>query len=71
MDDERWIEQLREKFGITYLRPFQELIIKHIFENDFYNKDSRMLACLPTGSGKNLGFEKDNNNNLPSYCTYE
>ena len=56
MDDERWIEQLREKFGITYLRPFQELIIKHIFENDFYNKDSRMLACLPTGSGKSLCF---------------
>ena len=45
-------EILKNNFGISYLRPHQELIIDHVLEQD----ESNLLALLPTGGGKSLCF---------------
>lgn len=47
---------LRERFGVQYLRPYQELIISYILEHAGGKNRGRLLACLPTGSGKSLCF---------------
>ena len=47
---------LKERFGISYLRPYQELTISHIFEAAERNETGRILCVLPTGSGKSLCF---------------
>ena len=53
MTEER--KMLKERFGVSYLRPYQELTIAHIMEAR--NKGTgRILCCLPTGSGKSLCF---------------
>ncbi len=46
---------LRECFGISYLRPYQELVISRIMEAA-EGGGGRILAVLPTGSGKSLCF---------------
>ena len=43
---------LKERFGISYLRPYQELIIDYILSRS----SGRLLAVLPTGGGKSLCF---------------
>lgn len=47
---------LKERFGIPYLRPYQELIISRIMECAENGKNARILAVMPTGSGKSLCF---------------
>ena len=46
----------KEQFGLSYLRPYQELIIRHILENDEHGTRTMLLGCLPTGSGKSICF---------------
>lgn len=47
---------LRNQFKISYLRPFQELIINHIFEAEEEGRKCNIIAILPTGGGKSLCF---------------
>ena len=42
----------KERFGISYLRPFQLLIISALLQK----RKTNMLAILPTGGGKSLCF---------------
>ena len=54
-----WIklkQELKEKLGITYLLPHQELVVTHIAANEEKGKETRLLAILPTGSGKSICF---------------
>ncbi len=47
----------RERFNIPYLRPFQELVISGVIENDRSSSHHRpTVVILPTGSGKSLCF---------------
>ena len=50
------LQMLKERFGVQYLRPYQELIISYILEHAGGRNQGRLLACLPTGSGKSLCF---------------
>ncbi len=56
MEQEVFEEIVREKLGISYLRPYQTLIIRHILDNEEKEKGTHLLASLPTGSGKTLCF---------------
>ena len=56
MDQIQLKNELKEKLGITYLLPHQELIITKIVMNEESNKETRLLAVLPTGSGKSICF---------------
>lgn len=56
MDAENYEETIREKLGISYLRPYQTLIIQHILENEMASRSTKLIASLPTGSGKTLCF---------------
>ncbi|MBQ0070511.1 MAG: ATP-dependent DNA helicase RecQ [Spirochaetales bacterium] len=56
MDQQLIEETYRERLGIHYLKPYQELIIYQILENQERNERTRLLGCLPTGSGKSLCF---------------
>ena len=49
-------ELLKEKLGIKYLFPHQELVIMHIAQSEMNGGKSNILACLPTGSGKSICF---------------
>ena len=49
-------EFIKERFGISYLRPYQELVITHILESSEGRRDGKVLCSLPTGSGKSLCF---------------
>lgn len=46
----------KERFNISYLRPYQELVIRQVLEAEEGNTISRLLICLPTGSGKSICF---------------
>ena len=52
MDQMKLKRELRDKLGITYLLPHQELVVTHIAMNEENKKETRLLAVLPTGSGK-------------------
>lgn len=56
MEQEVFEDIVREKLGISYLRPYQTLIIRHILDNEEKGKGTYLLASLPTGSGKTLCF---------------
>ncbi len=56
MDQEEFEDIVREKLKISYLRPYQTLIIRHILDNEESGKKTEILASLPTGSGKTLCF---------------
>ena len=56
MDQIELKKDMKEKLGITYLLPHQELVINHIAINEEKNKETRLLAVLPTGSGKSICF---------------
>ena len=47
---------LKERFGISYPRPYQELIISYIMEGAEGKTRGHVLGVLPTGSGKSLCF---------------
>lgn len=53
---ETYRKTARESFSIHYLKPYQELIVRHILEAEESGRGSRLLACLPTGSGKSICF---------------
>ena len=50
------INILQSSFGIHYLRPYQELIIRTILESYENGEKKDLLGILPTGSGKSLCF---------------
>ncbi len=50
------IELLKRKFGISYLRPYQELMIRYIIDASNGASNGRLLGILPTGGGKSLCF---------------
>ena len=56
MDQMKLKKELREKLGITYLLPHQELVVTHIAMNEENKKETKLLAVLPTGSGKSICF---------------
>ncbi len=56
MEQEKFEETVREKLGISYLRPYQTLIIRHILDNEEAGRRTNLIASLPTGSGKTLCF---------------
>ncbi len=56
MDQEQFEEIVKERLGISYLRPYQTLIICHILDNEAAGRRTRLIASLPTGSGKTLCF---------------
>ena len=56
MDQMKLKKELRDKLGITYLLPHQELVVTHIAMNEENKKETRLLAVLPTGSGKSICF---------------
>ena len=56
MEQEKFEEKVREKLGISYLRPYQTLIIRHILDNEEAGRHTNLIASLPTGSGKTLCF---------------
>lgn len=56
MDQEQFEEIVKERLGISYLRPYQTLIIRHILDNEAAGRRTRLIASLPTGSGKTLCF---------------
>ena len=47
---------LKERFGIGYLRPYQELMITYILRGAEGETKGRILGILPTGGGKSLCF---------------
>ena len=47
---------LEKHFGLSYMRPYQELIITRILESSESGSGTNLLCCLPTGSGKSLCF---------------
>ena len=47
---------LKERFGIGYLRPYQELMISYILRGADGETKGRILGILPTGGGKSLCF---------------
>ena len=56
MEQEEFEEIVRTRLGIRYLRPYQTLIIRHILDNMERDRNTYVLASLPTGSGKTLCF---------------
>lgn len=56
MQTDEQFSALLSNTGVSYLKPYQELIIRHILENEEEGKKTRLLAVLPTGSGKTLCF---------------
>ncbi len=56
MEQEEFELIIRTRLGIRYLRPYQTLIIRHILDNMERNRNTYVLASLPTGSGKTLCF---------------
>ena len=48
MDQMKLKKELRDKLGITYLLPHQELVVTHIAMNEENKKETRLLAVLPT-----------------------
>ena len=49
-------KEILRKLGVSYLKPYQELITSHILECDENKRKGKILGCLPTGSGKSLCF---------------
>ena len=47
---------LKKTFHISYLRPYQQLIIGNILDCHERRQEGRLLAVLPTGGGKSLCF---------------
>lgn len=55
MDENRLKEAMR-RCGVTYLKPYQELIIRNYLESEERREREATLINLPTGSGKSLCF---------------
>ena len=56
MMNDLYEKMLEKHFHISYLKPYQELIISRILEDKDEGRHLDMLACLPTGAGKSLCF---------------
>lgn len=46
----------REQFGISYLFPYQELVVSNILEASESGEQTFQIVILPTGAGKSLCF---------------
>lgn len=49
-------EMLRKRFGICYMMPYQELVIRRILEDSRRKEKSGSITIFPTGGGKSLCF---------------
>lgn len=49
-------KEIFSKLGISYLKPYQELIISQAIDGMRNRQKINILGCLPTGSGKTLCF---------------
>lgn len=47
---------LRNRFSLTSLYPFQELVVRTILEKEGQGKRNNLLVILPTGAGKSVCF---------------
>ena len=53
-NDDFILETAQEAFSITYLYPWQRLVIANILEPE--NENSQQIVLLPTGAGKSMCF---------------
>ena len=53
-NDDFVLETAQKAFGITYLYPWQRLVIANILEPE--NENSQQIVLLPTGAGKSMCF---------------
>lgn len=49
-------KEIFTRLGISYLKPYQELIISSVLDGITGERKTNILGCLPTGSGKTLCF---------------
>ena len=49
-------KEIFTRLGISYLKPYQELIISSVLDGITGERKINILGCLPTGSGKTLCF---------------
>ena len=49
-------KEIFTRLGISYLKPYQELIISFVLDGITGERKINILGCLPTGSGKTLCF---------------
>ncbi len=54
--DSYTLQIARERFGISYLFPYQELVVANILEASESGARKFQIVILPTGSGKSLCF---------------
>ena len=53
-NDDFILKTAQKAFGITYLYPWQRLVIANILEPE--NENSQQIVLLPTGAGKSMCF---------------
>lgn len=53
---EKYEATLKSKFGFSYLKPYQELVIRRIDEAKEKDEHLDLLVTLPTGEGKSILF---------------
>jgi len=50
------LSTLRNRFSLTSLYPFQELVVRTILEKEEQGRHNNLLVILPTGAGKSICF---------------
>ncbi|MBN2861290.1 MAG: RecQ family ATP-dependent DNA helicase [Sphaerochaetaceae bacterium] len=50
------VTTLRNRFSLTSLYPFQELVVRTILEKEEAQEGNNLLVILPTGAGKSICF---------------
>ncbi len=53
---EKYEEILKSRFGFSYLKPYQELVVARILDAREKNESLDLLVTLPTGEGKSICF---------------
>lgn len=53
---EKYEEILKSKFGFSYLKPYQELVVARILDAKEKDEKLDLLVTLPTGEGKSICF---------------
>lgn len=53
---EKYEEILKSRFGFSYLKPYQELVVARILDSREKDEKLDLLVTLPTGEGKSICF---------------